>query len=116
MAAIMDCPICARPLRIPDDLFGDMVRCPTCGGTFAAPLEVQPRLATPAAVATFDTETVRPLEIAPRQRIPRVPTLKPVLISEEKGRSPLVGVEPSQPATGPLRGEFYSDAEARPCP
>jgi hypothetical protein len=33
---IMDCPACARKLRVPDELFGKAVKCPTCDHTFRA--------------------------------------------------------------------------------
>jgi predicted Zn finger-like uncharacterized protein len=31
-----DCPSCNRKLRVPDDLLGKKVKCPTCGTTFTA--------------------------------------------------------------------------------
>lgn len=34
MASITECPSCLRKLRVPDDLSGQAVRCPTCGTTF----------------------------------------------------------------------------------
>src|SRR6516162_2882391 len=36
MATIVDCPSCQRKLRVPDDLLGKKVKCPTCSGTFDA--------------------------------------------------------------------------------
>jgi predicted Zn finger-like uncharacterized protein len=33
---IIDCPACARKLRVPDELFGKAVKCPTCDHTFRA--------------------------------------------------------------------------------
>src|SRR5205807_2768052 len=33
---ITDCPSCSRKLRVPDDLLGKQVKCPTCGHTFQA--------------------------------------------------------------------------------
>jgi predicted Zn finger-like uncharacterized protein len=45
MSIIVDCPSCSRKLRVPDDLLGTKVKCPTCGGTFdavAAPAEGAP--------------------------------------------------------------------------
>jgi predicted Zn finger-like uncharacterized protein len=35
MPTILDCPACSRKVRVTDDLIGHMVRCPTCGDTFA---------------------------------------------------------------------------------
>src|SRR5262249_46600977 len=36
MSIIVDCPSCNRKLRVPEDLLGTRVKCPTCGGTFDA--------------------------------------------------------------------------------
>ncbi|MBL8796645.1 MAG: hypothetical protein JNM56_22275 [Planctomycetia bacterium] len=36
MPAIVDCPSCNRKLRIPDELLGRKVKCPTCNTTFDA--------------------------------------------------------------------------------
>jgi predicted Zn finger-like uncharacterized protein len=36
MATIVDCPSCNRKLRVPDELLGKKVKCPTCSGTFDA--------------------------------------------------------------------------------
>jgi predicted RNA-binding Zn-ribbon protein involved in translation (DUF1610 family) len=36
MLAILDCPSCGRKLRLPEDLLGKRVKCPTCGGEFDA--------------------------------------------------------------------------------
>jgi predicted Zn finger-like uncharacterized protein len=36
MPTIVDCPSCERKLRVTDELLGQKVRCPTCGGTFNA--------------------------------------------------------------------------------
>lgn len=36
MPLILDCPSCQRKLRVPDNLFGQTVKCPTCGEMFTA--------------------------------------------------------------------------------
>jgi predicted Zn finger-like uncharacterized protein len=36
MATIVDCPSCNRKLRVPEELLGKKVKCPTCSGTFDA--------------------------------------------------------------------------------
>jgi predicted Zn finger-like uncharacterized protein len=36
MPTTIDCPSCNRKLRVPDDLLGKEVKCPTCGTTFTA--------------------------------------------------------------------------------
>jgi predicted Zn finger-like uncharacterized protein len=33
---VADCPSCRRQLRVPDDLLGKLVKCPSCGTTFTA--------------------------------------------------------------------------------
>src|SRR5713101_5732878 len=51
MATIVDCPSCSRKLRVPDELLGKKVKCPTCSGTFDAVAEsapVQPPLREPS--------------------------------------------------------------------
>jgi len=40
MASTIDCPSCNRKLRVPDELVGRPVRCPTCGTTFTAMIGV----------------------------------------------------------------------------
>jgi predicted Zn finger-like uncharacterized protein len=45
MPEIINCPQCERKLRVPDNLLGQPVKCPTCGTTFtaaAAPVEAPP--------------------------------------------------------------------------
>ncbi|HZT82466.1 MAG TPA: MJ0042-type zinc finger domain-containing protein [Gemmataceae bacterium] len=37
MPSVISCPKCERKLRVPDDLLGTDVKCPTCGETFTAP-------------------------------------------------------------------------------
>jgi predicted Zn finger-like uncharacterized protein len=36
MPEIVQCPECVRKLRVPDDLLGKKVKCPTCGNLFVA--------------------------------------------------------------------------------
>jgi predicted Zn finger-like uncharacterized protein len=36
MPEITHCPNCQRTLRVPDELFGKLVKCPTCGTNFTA--------------------------------------------------------------------------------
>lgn len=38
MPEIATCPMCQKKLRVPEDLIGQEVRCPTCGHTFTATL------------------------------------------------------------------------------
>jgi hypothetical protein len=39
MAEIVNCPQCSRKLRVPEDLVGQKVKCPTCGEMFIAELD-----------------------------------------------------------------------------
>jgi predicted Zn finger-like uncharacterized protein len=36
MPIVVECPSCNRKLRVPDDLLGRLVKCPTCSSTFTA--------------------------------------------------------------------------------
>jgi predicted Zn finger-like uncharacterized protein len=55
MPITTSCPSCSRALRVPDDLLGKNVKCPTCGTTFLAagesappPAEEEPPAPAPA--------------------------------------------------------------------
>jgi predicted Zn finger-like uncharacterized protein len=48
MSTILDCPSCTRKLRVSEDLLGQRVKCPTCGGTFDAALSNHADGAAPA--------------------------------------------------------------------
>jgi len=56
MPEIINCPKCERKLRVPDNLLGQPVKCPSCGITFTggpadeAPPEAAPRPMTPPAM------------------------------------------------------------------
>ena len=41
MAEVVGCPACGRRLRVPEELLGGTVRCPSCGATFTAGGEQQ---------------------------------------------------------------------------
>ena len=40
MSDIIQCPQCDRKLRVPESLRGKAVKCPTCGATFAAEMDI----------------------------------------------------------------------------
>jgi hypothetical protein len=102
MSAVVDCPTCARQVQIPDNLQGDTVRCPTCGNAFAAPpASAEPASAAAARAAPVETETLKPLEIAGRQIIPRMPELRPTLVAEERGNPRPSTAPPPQPTDRP---------------
>lgn len=99
MAAIVDCPLCSRKLRILDAYEGDPVKCPSCGGTFVAPTETEVASIPAAAAGPVVTEKIAPLEIGSRQAVPPVPKLKPRLIGEEK----VAPSRPLPPTQGPTK-------------
>ena len=47
MSNTISCPSCHRPLRVPETLLGQLVKCPTCGETFPAALDSPAREAPP---------------------------------------------------------------------
>jgi predicted Zn finger-like uncharacterized protein len=48
---ITDCASCSRKLRVPDDLLGKQVKCPTCGHTFQASAAAPSSLSSSDAVS-----------------------------------------------------------------
>lgn len=67
MPSIVDCPDCHRKLKVPEELLGQMVRCPSCNSTFTASSEIVEQVAiTPPAMtppAGYERpEPVRELE------------------------------------------------------
>lgn len=64
MPIIVSCSSCQRSLRVPDDLLGKLVKCPTCGHTFTATASdaASPGAAAPGSGAEFvsEREPVRP--------------------------------------------------------
>jgi predicted Zn finger-like uncharacterized protein len=50
MANVISCPKCERQLRVPDDLLGQNVKCPSCNETFTA--EMTKKAPPPSAPAT----------------------------------------------------------------
>jgi predicted Zn finger-like uncharacterized protein len=59
---IRECPSCSRKVRVPDELLGKMVKCPTCGHTFAA---TQPSPAAPGASVSGTTSALTGLAAPP---------------------------------------------------
>lgn len=66
MPEILNCPQCERKLRVPDDLLGHAVKCPTCGVVFTAPATATESAAIPVA----DVEPQEPREIDQEGRSP----------------------------------------------
>jgi len=84
MPEIVQCPQCVRPLRVPDDLLGKKVKCPTCGSNFVAEAEPAP--------------ASEPASAPPRPAPPRPKASPPADV----------------PADRPPRDEDYDDNEDRP--
>ncbi len=76
---IIDCPSCHRQLRVPGDLLGKMVKCPTCGTAFGAPAAS----AEPAAASSIEEPGSPPSE--PFQETKSVPPSeqRPVLRTDK---------------------------------
>jgi predicted Zn finger-like uncharacterized protein len=49
MTLTISCPDCQRPLRVPENLLGQAVKCPSCSHTFVAPEGVEETPARPVA-------------------------------------------------------------------
>src|SRR6266567_2368971 len=108
MATIVDCPSCDRKLRVPDELLGEKVKCPTCGGTFDAvlPGSAAPAPPPPAPPAPAPEKGASPVEPPVEDReTPPAP-------AEE---APPPEPPPRAPAKRPWRPPV-SDEDLRPCP
>lgn len=97
MATIVDCPECQRKLRVPEELLGQNVKCPTCGAKFvaspsgpdgqapASPIEAPapPLAASPVAThaseatAAFPPPPGDPSPLAPAGDVPPPLSLEP---------------------------------------
>ncbi|MBY0458006.1 MAG: hypothetical protein K2V38_11755, partial [Gemmataceae bacterium] len=60
MPTVFDCPECDRPLRVPDDLAGQMVRCPHCKALAAVPRPVAEELEA-SETLNDEPEVVQPI-------------------------------------------------------
>jgi predicted Zn finger-like uncharacterized protein len=58
-AELVSCPECKRKLRVPNDLVGKVVKCPTCGQTFTADPEKHAPAPPPAAAEDKPARTSR---------------------------------------------------------
>lgn len=74
MANVISCPKCERQLRVPDDLLGQSVKCPSCSETFTAALakKESPPPSAPSRpssrVRDDDDEDRRPARKRPSRR------------------------------------------------
>ena len=68
MPLVVDCPSCQRKLRVPDELLGQRVQCPTCSTTFeaAAPAVVPISAVAPPATAPAEQHVQLSLDDEPQ--------------------------------------------------
>jgi len=92
MPTIVDCPSCNRKLRVPDDLLGKKVKCPTCSGTFDA-------ITTPAPVPTPAPSASGPSPSGPSASGPSGSVMPQLSLEEEK--SPPAAVSDYPPPAPP---------------
>src|SRR5262245_54635042 len=76
MPLVVDCPSCQRKLRVPDELLGKRVQCPTCSMTFEAaePAIVPVSVVAPPAPAPAEQHVQLALDDEP----PALPAPAPV--------------------------------------
>src|SRR5438552_3258817 len=65
MSDIIQCPQCDRKLRVPESLRGKAVKCPTCGATFAAEMDIVEAEEMPASEMPSRRSAARPPEDEP---------------------------------------------------
>ncbi|HZT82467.1 MAG TPA: MJ0042-type zinc finger domain-containing protein, partial [Gemmataceae bacterium] len=70
MPSVIDCPSCTRKLRVPEELVGQEVKCPTCGTTFTAQ-ESGPEPAPRSAPPPPPREELEPPRSSRRSSRPR---------------------------------------------
>src|SRR5262245_60140482 len=117
MSLILDCRSCGRKLRMPEDLLGQQVQCPSCRSTFEAimpPAEMPlaaPAANPPAAAPTADVQIKLTLDDEPPAppRAEPTPVSRPLLPPVERSRQP----EDWGPANCPSCGESISPNATR---
>jgi|GEM_PF-335644 len=120
---IIDCPSCSRKLRVPDDLLGKQVKCPTCSYTFqasaaaeSAPSSSATPPLTPRPATPLNLELDAPGDATqPTQEYPAPPGPAEER-NEEKVWSPTPDV-PATPSSGPQPAKLSQEAtQLVPCP
>ena len=98
MPTILDCPACSRKVRVTDDLIGHMVRCPTCGDTFA----VSATASGLPGVAAISQDVAQIAAPTPEEKHEEKAQVKPDAKSEDCGqKKEIARVAASQSAQGP---------------
>lgn len=83
MHTTIHCPECERLLRVPDDMLGRKVKCPTCGTTFVAEAGEQQAGEGVRPARPQDTPTT---PYAPEAKESEAPRRKPRRVSDEEDR------------------------------
>lgn len=68
MPELVNCPQCERQLRVPDDLVGKKVKCPTCGTTFTAEVAATAAPEAPVAAAPPPETRAQPIAVPTPER------------------------------------------------
>ncbi len=71
MANVISCPKCDRQLRVPDDLLGQAVKCPSCNETFTAELPAKAPPPPPSSTSSRPSSRPRDDDERPSRRPPR---------------------------------------------
>ncbi|HXG12972.1 MAG TPA: MJ0042-type zinc finger domain-containing protein [Gemmataceae bacterium] len=113
MPIVIDCPSCSRRLRVPDDLLGARVKCPTCGSQFtAASGEAAPPVSGPTL-----TEPSAPRDASPSPDPGEAPST-PAPLGDVSIKPSLEDAPPSQPTEQEPQETAAkpADSERRHCP
>jgi predicted RNA-binding Zn-ribbon protein involved in translation (DUF1610 family) len=107
MSLIIDCPSCRRKLRVPDELVGQQVKCPTCNEIFVMIDESASEPAPSEAVPTVELDDPPPSP-------PNAPA-KPAQPLEESSAPPTTGgpAAPEELMACPYCGEQIAQNAAR---
>jgi hypothetical protein len=70
MSNTITCTSCQRPLRVPDDLLGEMVKCPACGNTFLAESAPPPPPRRAGDERVEEAPLARPARVAAQEDYP----------------------------------------------
>jgi hypothetical protein len=93
----LQCPSCLKPLTVPDQYAGQMMKCPLCASTFSVPAQAG------------DHDPIPQLPALPQQNTPNLPTPTPTMSSPTNSSTPTP--TPSSPTVYP-EGEEEPDTPA----